>query len=443
MAPGPIVYSVKHWTHHEPKLGNHGILDILTTWLFYDWSRRQTCAYLLLRTLRLGYLSKGKVKELLDTRIGKHPDCRQLLKGDESCQGFSQPRGLVTVPVLLGTKTVNNIVKVYDRKKGVWKEVTPKFEPKVFKNLSKYRCLAIGNHLYVCGGVADSEAKNNFCRYDITEHPSQLVLSDMINPRYECAMVHVDHYIYVVGGIETRISDIDMETRTAERYDINQVRYDSMILEVRRNPWEQIKPLPANCWRPHGVGYKGKVLVCGLSKRPPKVNYLVHRTDDPPIEYVMYMYDPITYRWDHYVLEERPVVHCMQGRPNFVMLMVHKGECYLVGTMEIDAVGIPRSKWFRMTANKLVFEEEGSRLRFIEVGESSNQDLFDRYLYSSFFYIGNDIFYRWRHDLIYISDVKMTDDNFKEALKSYDTFPNGFSESFSAAQVDIKYLEDD
>ena len=308
-----------------------------------------------------------------------------------------------------------------------------------FKGLSKLNCLAIDNHVYVCGGIADSEARKVFCRYDIIDRPRQMILSPMKSPRSDCVLIHLDNYIYAIGGVEARIEQVEFETRAVERYDLSKVRYDTPMFERRVNPWESVEFLPASCWRPHGIVYKGRILVCGLESKAPRVNYIVRSPNPTIIQYVLYIYNPYTNNWDKNLLTERPSIMAMHGRQNFVTLLAHKGECYLIGSTEVPSYNNPTTMWFRLIVNKLKFEE-GAGVKFIEVGESINQDLMTWEYYSSFFYIGDDVFFKWDRNIIKIRDLKVTDSNLKEVTDAYINYPNQNSLFTANSIIDVKWL---
>ena len=332
----------------------------------------------------------------------------------------------------------DNCLKYFDGKSGIWFNVV-QFDDSPFHYLTKYSSVAIDGQLYVAGGRGgreDADVKKSFCCYDMDDGFSQEILPDMQTTRSACSLVHMDNYIYAIGGVESITGDSETPTLSVERYNLNREQ-----LDIRAASWETVASLPSDVWNPHAVVFKGKLLVCGTTRNISQVlrdqfliaMAMVNRAD---IDYVLCIYDPKSNTWQRHILEPRQLITCMQGRQNYAMLHIHNGECYLLGNVMIDAYHNPRTKWFRTTVNKLEFRElDDGSLTFLQTGPSLSQDdVGGSHYYSSYFCIDNDLFIKSKG--VFQLGVKTTDDNMHEVLDLWHSFPCRYLSSFGAVTFD-------
>ena len=79
------------------------------SWLHHDWNHRKTHAYDLICKLRLGFISKAKLQELVLTDLRGLPECVQLITGilhpkpgseekkTQELYKVDKPRGIISV----------------------------------------------------------------------------------------------------------------------------------------------------------------------------------------------------------------------------------------------------------------------------------------------------------------------------------------------------------
>ncbi|XP_072036698.1 uncharacterized protein [Amphiura filiformis] len=118
------------------------------------------------------------------------------------------------------------------------------------------------------------------------------VTVDMVNPwsryprmkdaRRSFPMVHLDDYLYAIGGED----DGYKAMKEAERF------------SFKDKKWEKIADLPVPCYYACATVYKGKILVYGSQPI---------RDPDTPAQHNLQMYDPATNQWENLLTEQHVI----------------------------------------------------------------------------------------------------------------------------------------
>ena len=143
----------------------------------------------------------------------------------------------------------------------------------------------------------------NLWKYDADTN-AWIKLPSMLSERSEFALVHMDGFIYAIGG-KGLYGDC---TVSVERYSIEQ------------NRWEDVASCKCYYRDPSAVAVNGRILLYG------RVDHSFSWSDTSTNTHTLEMYNPTTNDWQKLLFETYDTAYF----DKYPLLMVHGGECYRV-----------------------------------------------------------------------------------------------------------------
>ncbi|XP_072041315.1 kelch-like protein 38 [Amphiura filiformis] len=289
------------------------VLELVINWLKQDWETRHTHAHSLLSKVRLGLVTPEHLTELITKDILEMPECKALV--DEVLQLRTSSQSVTTLslksPQLFATRStitapittdsggafsieshVNYSTTTPTQQR--WKYLN-RLSPLPYSGCNQ-SLIVVNGRLYAAGGFdehgePDSDhwfhgshsdddsdrsipvSKDHFYRYNAAKNRwSQLC--GMIVARNSFPMVHLDGYIYAIGGLdesEIVISDV-------ERYDL------------KKEEWQMLPQLPERCTNLSALAFKGKIIVHGTTP-------VADNPYSSLVKYVLQVYHPKSKYW--------------------------------------------------------------------------------------------------------------------------------------------------
>ncbi|XP_072018160.1 kelch-like protein 28 [Amphiura filiformis] len=302
------------------------VLTSLISWLSHDLSNRKQHAAKLLKTIRLGVIPVTELTKEASF-FDKHnmAECCELLKRIErfhlparKCRSSKNtksdelhymftPRNIVTAPIAIGGSEDNTIM-YFSGREATWVVPPWKFaKPAGSQGIVSPSSIVVDGVLYVAGGEyerPDDEDDddpdpldvqlNSLWKYD-PESNSWKELANMKLERSTFALVHLDGFLYAIGG-----KCNDGAIRSVECYDISQ------------NKWKSVASLKGYYALPKAVVLNGKILIYGE-----QVDFLGESLHS----YMYELYDPGTNTWHKLATEkywkpafEEPFVTVLNGK---------------------------------------------------------------------------------------------------------------------------------
>ena len=252
-----------------------------------------------------------------------------------------------------GDTDKEDFVRYFDNKTGLWKDLS-KFcmLPEMNVTLCLPGLLSVHGNLYLAGGKICTDedhmyTSNKFFCFRISDNNWSELRSMNIQRDY-CSLIHLDGFIYAIGGTEKRPDEFfSTPIKSAERYN----------MEVGK--WEMLPDMPEECFTPSVVTFKSKILVYGPLRMEPH--------NGEPSSYTLMMFCPQTLSWTS--------LWSCQTMSGFIpsLLTVYQDTCYEV-RYEDDG---PRGKHKpKVRALHLKFGNEGTTIDF---GEHQSQELTSHY----------------------------------------------------------------
>ena len=198
-------------------------------------------------------------------------------------------------------------IQFFDEEEGCWQNLE-KFATLRHNELINHCMVVVGGKLYLAGGKAYNYVdggvllyqSRKFYEYDVSRNEWRQ-LPSMLMAREHFTLVHLDGYIYAIGGID----DDEVGGQhicSAERYSLT------------KEKWEILPNLPGDCYWPTAVGFEGKLLVYGPQEPEESIGQ--------PSVYSLMVFYPTIHCWKIVWTEER-ISGVRQS-----LLMVENGLCY-------------------------------------------------------------------------------------------------------------------
>ncbi|XP_072028181.1 kelch-like protein 15 [Amphiura filiformis] len=341
------------------------VLEMVMCWLKHDWKNRSLLAHCLLQKVRLGLISVKGIKKLFDAEIVRIPECKLLmntvlrLKGSKDKAAlihkhpeFFATRSTITAPIYgyvrecVGGKQGH--FKYYSDQDKQWHML---WIPRLPYALCYHVIIVVDGKLYVAGGEKDEESDldeeddqgdivyKHLFSFDPTKNKWNR-LKPMNTPRRGFSIVHLDGFLYVIGGGNNECYN---GLRDVERYDIS------------KNEWQPVASIPVSVEYVSSVlAYEGRLLAC---------------CEGEVLSSIL-MYNPVTNTWQ--VALEEPMAQRNAARPP--ALIIHKDLCYRV---TYRLAGMLATELFFIGLKTVPFVNElsiQSDTASIVVGEEVKQD---------------------------------------------------------------------
>ncbi|XP_072027785.1 kelch-like protein 28 [Amphiura filiformis] len=302
------------------------VLEMVVCWLKHDWKNRSLLAHRLLQKVRLGLVSVRGIRKLFDAEITRIPECKLLmntvlrLKGSKDKAAlihkhpeFFAARSTITAPICGYVRSClagnEGRFKYYCDNDKQWHMLRIACLP---YTLCYHAIVVVDGTLYVAGGEKEEECNlddegdivyKHLFSYDPAKNKWNQ-LKPMNTPRRGFSIVHLDGFLYVIGGGNNECYN---GLRDVERYDIG------------KKQWQPVASIPVSVRYVSSVlAYKGKLLACCEG-------------DGSSI----LMYNPATNAWQ--VALEEPKADRSFARPP--SLFIHKDLCYRV-TYKLSGVSV-------------------------------------------------------------------------------------------------------
>ncbi|XP_072037553.1 uncharacterized protein [Amphiura filiformis] len=248
------------------------MFEIVSGWINYDLEQRKQFAIIFLKRFKLGLLPSDTLQKALDDGITTIPECKEQLelvitiktKSDyltafppyityPKSHWFSEISENTLKAILLhigGKGMPNNDIRYYNTSgwKGLhWIKEFP-------ERIRYHSTVAVNGHLCVAGGMGRSWGRykgfgiclSSFYCYDSIQQAWKS-LASMTTARANFAIVHMDDFVYAIGGKQNHSV-------------LSSVECYSLVQES----WQSIAPLAVGVTDPSAITYKGKILVYGL-----------------------------------------------------------------------------------------------------------------------------------------------------------------------------------
>ncbi|XP_072023797.1 kelch-like protein 25 [Amphiura filiformis] len=308
------------------------VLLLVLEWLKFDWDNRRTHTCRLLQKVRLGLVPEDRCKELLDDSILSIPECKALFDKVVQLQGAPDSkhaiarqnpelfatRSTITAPVSIESRgpMKKSYFCYYDAHTLAWEKMESSDLPwtidqSLFQRRSDDRFFPDGSSLhslveangklYMAGGKTEAGAikQDLYCYNPGTNQWNRL--PSMITPRFRFPFVHLDGWLYAIGG-----SRVLYHITNVERFN----------LEARK--WEPVAPLGTRDTNYKLLTAEGKLLKYGMTTSCPS---------DPN-------YKPLTADGHGKLWVYRTSTSCPgTGDPNYELLTAvgHEGKLLMYG----------------------------------------------------------------------------------------------------------------
>ncbi|XP_072013032.1 kelch-like protein 28 [Amphiura filiformis] len=343
------------------------VVELVVKWLKFDWDKRCTHAASLLGRVRLGLVSDKDLQELIHHDLLSIKECQQMLKEVQEGKkmGLSQfelsrkmpqhfvSRSTITAPIAIialsddlgdALTTMNSTFHYFNKKNKRWDD---SFEP--FMNINHLPSLiVVDGNLYAVGGKEQIEDKSDeycvdtVCQY-IRENNQWEDLPSMKNARCSVELVHLDGFIYALGGF-----DIDGHTLShVERFDL------------AKQTWQELASLPCDFCCLSAIAYHGNIITyceervgCPLSRIP---------------DGFLSVYSPAHNTWRTDKAKDKLTKGSRRDGP---LLFQREDQLYRVKYVDVEPW--PKS---RPVVNKLRFDRCEADDMTVSMGEEVSQDL--------------------------------------------------------------------
>ncbi|BFZ08843.1 hypothetical protein BsWGS_11883 [Bradybaena similaris] len=188
------------------------VYEAAVRWLDSDFERRKAYSYSVLSCIKFPHISQGYLidvviksghladdthgRELLDEAVLYHtvPSRRHMLPSYQVTPRYTFP--YYECAILLGGRLVDGLSNDVECYRADLREFS-QLRPLPFKKRNEFAACAVGDEIFVSGGLRSSE----FWKYDST-FDTWLRGANMIVARRRHAMAAVDHTIYALGGFD-------------------------------------------------------------------------------------------------------------------------------------------------------------------------------------------------------------------------------------------------
>ena len=252
-----------------------------------------------------------------------------------------------------GDTDKEDFVRYFDNKSGLWKDL-PKFciLPEINVSLCLPGLVSVHGNLYLAGGKICTDTdhmytSNKFFVFRVMEN-KWTELRPMNVQRDYCSLVHLDNYIYAIGGTEKRPDEFfSTPIKSAERYHMEGER------------WEMLPDMPEECFTPSVAAFNGRILVYGPLRMEPH--------NGEPSLYTLMMFNPESQSWSS--------LWSCQTMSGFIpsLLTVYENTCYEVRYEDDGPRGNHKPK---VRALNLSFDKETATVDF---GDHHSQELTSHY----------------------------------------------------------------
>ncbi|XP_072051651.1 uncharacterized protein [Amphiura filiformis] len=261
------------------------VLELVVKWLKFDWDSRCTHAVSLLGSVRLGLIPEEDLQELLDDDMRSIEECDQMLKemqegkqlghskfklAREMPQHFAT-RSTITAPIVVSAAgypgTTLTEFHYFDKRNKRWYSLD-KLSCMDFEYLPSM--IVVNGNLYAVGGFQQTytdnyhydedfqnlglwEDQNEYqcCRECLDdfflyndEQGTWTSLPCMKNARCEVQLVHLDGFIYALGGLDENGDPISY----VERFDL------------AKEEWQELASLPRSFHCVSAIEYHGNII---------------------------------------------------------------------------------------------------------------------------------------------------------------------------------------
>ncbi|XP_072034172.1 kelch-like protein 38 [Amphiura filiformis] len=251
------------------------LLSMLMEWLTHDWINRRRHATHLLKKIRLGVVPHSRLKSISEGTITEIPECRDIfntvfdLRSRQSAPpgvvlSYSHPELFAprsTVMALIGIggyeDQSESFVQYFDSGEDRWIPLH-QFARLPYAELTDHSTIVVDGKLFVAGGKtwdltpaqkSASAGKNFHCYCENTN--TWIELPSMHTAREQFSLVHLDRYIYAIGGQQEDVDLLFNPWVNIERFNLDTMQWEVMP----HQPWGSFKPC--------AVVYKDKILVYG------------------------------------------------------------------------------------------------------------------------------------------------------------------------------------
>ncbi|XP_077991167.1 kelch-like protein 26 [Glandiceps talaboti] len=240
------------------------VLKAVVRWFMHNKEVRLCQADVLLRKVRLGFVSAQDLVDQFNPEIRGVPVCQQLFNGLMQHHAIGKPisgefplknpelfapRGCTKSLIAIGGRTSMSCVRYYDVNGKEWVSLKNFAQPP-YSTYTNHSVTVVHHNLYVAGGEYYSsnkwQTRNYVYKYDASTNKWQS-LAPMKAERSHFALVSLHGYIYAIGGRDKdgAVSD------SVERYNI------------ATNKWQIIASLRSPRFGMAITVYEGKIVVVG------------------------------------------------------------------------------------------------------------------------------------------------------------------------------------
>ncbi|XP_072023102.1 kelch-like protein 15 [Amphiura filiformis] len=242
------------------------MFQIVSGWINNDLEQRNLFAIIYLKRFKLGLLPSDSLQKALDDGIAKIPECKTTLEEVIAIQTNSDnltvPLSYITHPHWFSVQASKTMMihiggkHMANQSIKYWRETrwdTLYSIPKLPQKIRHHSIVVVNGHLCVAGGMGQSQGRykgfstwlSSFYQYDSFQHTWKS-LASMTTARANFALVHINYFIYAIGGDQHGSALTDVE-----------------CYSLTNKSWQSIAPLAVGVIDPSAITYGGKILVYG------------------------------------------------------------------------------------------------------------------------------------------------------------------------------------
>ncbi|XP_006811935.1 kelch-like protein 28 [Saccoglossus kowalevskii] len=240
------------------------VLKAVQRWLMYDKEKRLMDANVLLRSVRLGFISAQNLVDQFNEDIKSVSECHKLFNGLMQHHAVGKPisgafplknpelfapRGCTKSLIAIGGRTSMSCVRYYDVNAHDWVSLKNFAQPP-YNTFTNHGITVVHHNLYIAGGQYYGsnkwQTRNYVYKYDASTNKWQSLAAMKVERSY-FGLVNLDGFIYAIGGL----GKDGQPTDVVERYNI------------ATNKWQIISALQSPRYDMAIAVFAGKIVIIG------------------------------------------------------------------------------------------------------------------------------------------------------------------------------------